>query len=72
METYPKHSVQAYLTRLSTEKLELILQNSHDPAFARLSEKDFAIIQQTLKHRKETARSQDSQGAVPYIGCYGK
>ena len=72
METYPKHSVQAYLTRLSTEKLELILQNSHDPAFARLSEKDFAIIQQILKNRKETARSQDSQAAIPYIGCYGK
>ena len=72
METYPKHSVQAYLTRLSTEKLELILQNSHDPAFARLSEKDFAIIQQTLKNRKEPARSQDSQAAIPYIGCYGK
>ena len=72
METYPKHSVQAYLTRLSTEKLELILQNSHDPAFARLSEKDFAIIQQTLKNRKETARSQDSQASIPYIGCYGK
>ena len=72
METYPKHSVQAYLTRLSTEKLELILQNSHDPAFACLSEKDFAIIEQALKSRKETAQSQGSQSAVPYIGCYGK
>ena len=72
METYPKHSVQAYLTRLSTEKLELILSNRFDPAFARLSEKDFAIIEQTLKSRKETAQSQGSQSAVPYIGCYGK
>ena len=53
MEAYPKHSVQAYLTRLSTEKLELILNNRHDPAFAHLTEKDFIIITQTLQTRKK-------------------
>ena len=55
MEQWPEHSIQAYLTRLPTYKLELILdaRNSKN-AHSLLTETDYALILQILRTRPDS------------------
>ena len=55
MEQWPTHSIQAYLTRLPTCKLELVLdsQRCPDPNSV-LQPEDYARILQILRNRPDS------------------
>lgn len=55
MEQWPEHSVKAYLTRLPTHKLELILDARNNAnAHSVLTEEDYALILTILHNRPDS------------------
>ena len=55
MEQWPEHSVQAYLTRLPTYKLELILDAENSAsAHSLLTQEDYARILALLRARPDS------------------
>ena len=55
MQQWPEHSLRGYFTRLSTVKLERILEEENRPsANSVLKTEDYAFIRQILRHRSDS------------------
>ena len=53
MEQWPEHSVQGYLTRLPTDKLEELLDKRENSQYA-LGPKDYELIEVILRSRPDS------------------